>query len=339
MWQRGVYRLNMDFLFGHRRSRIISAIAIALLAGRPQGQKAEQPMLVSHDVIDGPTGGAHTVEDLKIFTNGRVTYTLRAKAIKSFTFTMKADDVTGLVELLNRPEILELPKVVMAKAQPVDFFWDQKLQIVRSGAAQDVHIENFYPFLNLNGPAYPTELIAFECKLQDIKALATKVPQSGENWCEDLLAHNLPESESYKCNVSESETKIAAGSGWGPVQVGASFRSIQAALGKATPSEKYSDVRFVEYRSRGIEISLNRADDKVHAIFFYDHQQGSGQFGVFCGQTTRGVNWNSTIGDVRNAYGRPSADFIQGASGRLQFPGIDFRFENGKLVRIGVPGN
>ena len=329
----------MDFLFRRRSLRILSTVAIALLTHQSQGQKAEQPILVAHDVVNGPTGNAHTVEDLKVFASGRVSYTVRTKATKSFTFTMKADDVTGLVEILDSPEIRKLPREVAAEAQPVDFFWDQNFQIVRSGTAQDVHIEHFYPFLNLNGPAYPQELIAFECKLQDIKASATKEPESGGGWCEDLLAHNLPESESYRCNVSESEARIAPGSGWGGVQVGASYRSIQAALGKAIPSEKFSDVYFVEYRSRGIEISVNRADDKVHAIYFYNHQQGSRQFGVFCGQMAKGINWTSTIEDVRNAYGSPSANFVQGQSGRLQFPGIDFRFENGKLVRIGVPGD
>ena len=329
----------MKFLLGRRRFQLISTVAIALLARRCQAQTAEQPIFISHDVIEGPTGDAHTVEDLKVFANGSVTYTVRAKAAKSFTFTMKATDFNGLVELLNRPEIRELPKEVAAKTRPVDFFWDQKFEIVRSEAVQDVHIEQFYPFLNMNGPAYPQELIAFECKLQDIKASATKKPESDGNWCEELRAHNFPESDSHRCSLSESETKIAAGSGWGPVQVGARFRSVQSALGKATPSEKFSDVLFVEYRSRGMEISLNRANDKVHAIYFYNHQQGSGQFGVFCGQTAKGINWNSTIDDVKNVYGHPSADFIQGGWGRLQFPGIDFRFENGKLVRIGVPGN
>ena len=199
---------------------MICTIAIALLVPRSQGQQAEQPILVSHDVIDGPTGDAHTVEDLKVFANGSVTYTVRSKATKSYTFMMKADDVSALVQLLDRPEIRELPKDVAAKTQPVDFFWDQKLKIDRPGTTQDVHIEHFYPFLNLNGPAYPQKLIAFECKLQDIKAAATKQPQSGGNWCEDLLAHNLPESESYKFSATESESKIAEGSGWGPIQVG-----------------------------------------------------------------------------------------------------------------------
>jgi hypothetical protein len=329
----------MHLTFGRLNFRLISTIAIVLLASRSQAQKAEQPILVSHDVVNGPTGDAHSVEDLKVFPNGRVTYTVQSKATKSFTIKVKPDDLSGLVQLLNIPEIRELPKEVAAKTKPIDFFWDQKLQIVRSGATQNVHIENFYPFLNLNGPAYPQKLIEVECKLQDLKAAATKQPKGDGDWCEDILAHNLPESESYKCNATESEAKIAEGSGWGSVQVGASFRSIQTALGKAIPSEEFSDVHFVEYRLRGIEISLNRADDRVHAIYFYNHQQGSGQFGVFCGQTTKGVNWNSTIDDVRNAYGHPSADFIQGESGRLQFPGIDFRFESGKLVRIGIPGN
>lgn len=116
------------------------------------------------------------------------------------------------------------------------------------------------------------------------------------------------------------------------------LKAVKAALGEGHPSHKYSDVYFVEYRPQGIEISFNSSDDTVHAIYFYNRQQGSEQFGVFCGQTDKGVNWKSTVDDVKSLYGHPSADFMQGNAGRLEFTGIDFRFENGNLVRIGVPG-
>jgi hypothetical protein len=46
---------------------------------------------------------------------------------------------------------------------------------------------------------------------------------------------------------------------------------------------------------------------------------------------------------VKKAYGQPSAEFSgtyeEVAWKRLVFEGIDFRFENGKMVRIGIPGN
>ena len=328
----------MYLSFGKRVLQLICVVAITSLAHRSGAQNAEQPILVSHDVINGPSGNARSVEDLKVFLNGKVIYTVQSKTTRSFAMTMSSDDVSELIQLLDIQEVRELPKELPAKTQPIDFFWDQTLRIARSGVSQDVHIENFYPFLNLNAPAYPQTLIEVECKLQGIKSTAAKQPKGDENWCEDLMAHNLPESKSYKCSESESKTKIVEGLGWGPVQVGASFQAVQTALGKGIPSEDFSDVNFVEYRSRGIEISFDRADDKVHAIFFYNHQRGSGQFGVFCGQTAKGINWNSTTDDVRRAYGQPFADFIQGDSGRLQFTGIDFRFENGRLVRIGIPG-
>jgi hypothetical protein len=46
---------------------------------------------------------------------------------------------------------------------------------------------------------------------------------------------------------------------------------------------------------------------------------------------------------VKKAYGQPTAKFSGTDSGgtwkRLVFDGIDFRFENEKMVRIGVPGD
>ena len=103
-------------------------------------------------------------------------------------------------------------------------------------------------------------------------------------WCQEILARNFAESDSYMCSNDEAQRQVEVGLGWGPVRLGASFQSIESALGKGTPSETFSDVRFVEYRWHGIEISFERTSNDVHAIYFYNHQQGSGQFGVFCGQ-------------------------------------------------------
>jgi len=47
--------------------------------------------------------------------------------------------------------------------------------------------------------------------------------------------------------------------------------------------------------------------------------------------------------DVKRAYGQPTAEFsgsyLGGTWRRLVFAGIDFRFENERMLRIGIPGN
>jgi hypothetical protein len=307
-----------------------------------QAQDGRRPIITSKDVVNGPTQGEHEVEDLRIFKGGDTLYTVQAGPTKagrrSYRATISADKMRDLVQLLGRADIRVLPQNLPAQNHPADFFWDKSIQIDRPEGIQSVHVENFYPFLNLNGLVYPQALVQLECTLQDIKSTVEKRPKGENDWCEDVLSHNAPVESSYECSADEAQAKIAAGVGWGVVRVGASFKAVRAALGEAHPSEKYSDVHFVEYRTRGIELSVNNSDDTVHAIFFYNHQQDSGQFGVFCGQTDKGVNWKSTVEVVKSLYGQPSADFPGGTSERLVFPGIDFRFENGRLVRIGIPG-
>jgi len=212
------------------------------------------------------------------------------------------------------------------------------MQIDRPEGLQRVHIENFYPFLNLNSLVYPQGLIELECALQDIKSTAAKLSKGQDDWCEELVGRNVSAQSSYKCSKDETQTRIAAGSGWGAVHLGASFKAVEKVLGEGQQSDRFSDVHFVEFRQRGIEVSFNNSDDTVHAIYFYSGQRGSEQFGSFCGETDTGINWNSGIDDVKRAYGHPSADFLTGDSGRLVFTGVDFRFESGRLVRIGIPG-
>jgi hypothetical protein len=89
--------------------------------------------------------------------------------------------------------------------------------------------------------------------------------------------------------------------------------------------------------------SLVTAFYKVHNMYFYNQQKDSPEFAVFCGQVDRGINWQSSVDDVKRAYGQPAAEFsgtyLGVISKRLVFEGIDFRFENEKMVRIGIPGN
>ena len=142
--------------------------AIASLTCSSHAQNSDQPILVAHDVINGPTGGAHSVEVLTVFSNGTVTYSVQSKGHKLFTDKLKPADLSSLANLLDLQEIRELPIDLAAKMQSADFYWDQTLTIVRVGGAQAVQIEHFYPFLNLSGPVYPQKLIVLECKLQGI---------------------------------------------------------------------------------------------------------------------------------------------------------------------------
>jgi hypothetical protein len=54
----------------------------------------------------------------------------------------------------------------------------------------------------------------------------------------------------------------------------------------------------------------------------------------------KNINWQSPIDEVKTAYGKPVEEFLGKDSGgtwnRIVFDGIDFRFENGQMVRISV---
>ena len=136
---------------------------------------------------------------------------------------------------------------------------------------------------------------------------------------------------------------IVAGEGWGSVRLGAKRTDVESGLGKGENLEKYSDVYFVDYTELGLQVSFNNTDDRIHAIFFYNKQRRSEEFGFFVVETSKGIGWSSSEEEVIKAYGKPKNDFSGDDGGgtwrRLVFDGIDFRFENKRLVRMGIPGN
>jgi hypothetical protein len=167
----------------------------------------------------------------------------------------------------------------------------------------------------------------------------------------DVVAHKVeckPESapvapRQVDCVVGDGQPKIVAGEGWGPVRIGATFKTVDAFLGPGRPKNELSDVYFKDYPAKGIQISFKNGSDKVEAIFFYNRQSTSPEFEVFCGQVEKGVDWRSSVLDVKRAFGEPIAEFAGSDSGgtwkRIVFAGIDFRFENEKMVRIAIPGS
>lgn len=165
-------------------------IAISVLA-----QDDKPFILQSHNRVDGPLGGQSRVEDLLVFSNGQVQYveegttTLGQQPTRaSYEAKMEADEMQRLLSLLNSPGVRALSKKIPSKTRPIDFFWQASFEINRAGGEQGIRVENFYPFLNLRGHAYPQALIDLECAVQGIQQKAAKRLQSGDedNWCKDL---------------------------------------------------------------------------------------------------------------------------------------------------------
>lgn len=106
-------------------------------------------------------------------------------------------------------------------------------------------------------------------------------------------------------------------------------------LAEGRTSRKYAHVCFKDYGLKGIQVSFENDSSRVHNMYFYNQQRDSPEFGVFCGEVDKGINWQSSVEDVKRAYGQPTAEFsgtyLGVISKRLMFEGIDFRFENEKM--------
>jgi hypothetical protein len=324
------------------------AMAALTISLRLAGQDGTLPILSSHDRIGGPVAGAHQIEDLQVFANGKVVYTEESskeagsrKPGKSvYTLRIGSDEMRNLAEMLDSAEIRSLPQSIPAVMRPIDFFWQKSLKIAHGSEIQPIDIENFYPFVNMRQAIYPTALIRLECRIQDIKATAAKRSKDDNAWCEALTAPRETGTaiRTAHCAPDSAQPKIIPGEGWGPVRIGASSKAVDALLGKMQAGNGYKDGYFKEYAPKGIQVNFNAKTNTVQAIFFYNGQRGDEQIGFFCGETLNGVGWQSSVEDVKHAFGNPKAEYSGADSVRLEFDGIDFRFEDGKMVRIGIPG-
>ena len=338
----------MDFDF-HCIVKLLWIATTAAITVPLHAQGTKLPVLSSRDKIDGPFAGASRIEELHVFADGRVEYveqTVRSagsEAMKSvYKDRIVSNDLQQLLKLLDSSEIRSLAQNVPPSINPVDLFWQKSLSIDRKGRVQQINIANFYPFVNMHRRVYASALIELECTLQQIKSTVTKRPK--EDWCEALVGINgAAENPGAECHDDPTRPSIVAGEGWGAVRVGAPARVVERVLGKGQSGYQYKDVYFKRYPRGGVEISFENGSDTVHAIFFYNRQRGEERIGSFCSQTANSIGWHSSVEEVKEAYGQPIAEFSGTDWGgtwiRLVFTGIDFRFENGKMVRIGIPGN
>jgi len=141
----------------------------------------------------------------------------------------------------------------------------------------------------------------------------------------------------------KSDEPIIAGVGWSRIIRGATRKNVEVLLGKGEGDERnpnLKDVYFREYKQNGIQVSYKQATDRVEAIFFYNGQRLDPGYVTPFLRTEKGIDWNSSPKDVLTAYGEPVGDFggpnPRGTWRRIEFKGIDFRFENDILVRISV---
>lgn len=139
------------------------------------------------------------------------------------------------------------------------------------------------------------------------------------------------------------ENQLVAGKGLGIVSLNSTQKEIEKVLGKGQEKSKYYDVYFIDYAEKGIQISYNNNDKKAHAIFFYNKQKRYENFATPNIETDKKIDWTSTSEEVIKAYGKPEDQFKDDNGGsewqRIVYEGIDFRFENNKMVRIGITEN
>lgn len=138
-------------------------------------------------------------------------------------------------------------------------------------------------------------------------------------------------------HFSELETyKIIKGIGWGKITLGTTKEKVDTFLldiGEIT--SEFNDAYFVEYQNFGIEISYSR-NNQVQAIFFYNNDKGYEHMTINPFKTDKNIDWKSTIIQVKEEYPFLVNHLKIKNSERIVFRGIDFRFLDKKLVRIGI---
>ena len=136
------------------------------------------------------------------------------------------------------------------------------------------------------------------------------------------------QSAQADCHEDESQPTIVAGEGWGPVRIGAASKAVIAFLGNGQPGSGYSSGYFKGISAKGSPGLIRNTSNTVHAIYFYNGQRDSGRFEVFCWHTNNGINWQSSVDEVKKAYGHPTAEFSGANAGntwqRLVFEALIF---------------
>jgi hypothetical protein len=73
---------------------------------------------------------------------------------------------------------------------------------------------------------------------------------------------------------NSSEPLIVAGEGWGKVFLSADRETVESVIGEGQNRRGFADVYFMDYPSKGIQISYNTKDDTLRNVYFYNGQNG-----------------------------------------------------------------
>lgn len=134
------------------------------------------------------------------------------------------------------------------------------------------------------------------------------------------------------------DSLIVAGVGCGRIKIGEEQEVVELELKVGKPKKIYDDVYFVRYLYDGLEISYDVVGGKVVAIFFYNKMRGYKGYEAHGAVTQKGIGWSASVEEVISSYGKPKLDHARGDLRRVAFDGIDFIWEGGRLVRMGIPG-
>jgi hypothetical protein len=133
---------------------------------------------------------------------------------------------------------------------------------------------------------------------------------------------------------------ITASSGWGEIVLKKSKYGVEKALGPGELTPIVGSGYYLDYPAKGLRIFFTAGDNLVQSIIFYNKQRGFERFATFRGATPDGLDWQSSADQVIGAFGKPAKD-VSGKNSdcawrRLVFKGIDFIYEDGRMVRIGI---
>ena len=133
---------------------------------------------------------------------------------------------------------------------------------------------------------------------------------------------------------------ITAGGGWGEVVLLGERSDVEKVLGRGDFSPKVGYGYYLDYPGKGLQVYCAESDNKVRSILFYNKARRFEHFAQFKAKTSTGIGWRSSIDQVIKAYGKPIENVTGKDSGgswqRVVFKGIDFLYEDERMVRIRV---
>ena len=138
---------------------------------------------------------------------------------------------------------------------------------------------------------------------------------------------------------------IVRGEGWNVVRLNAKKAKVEAVLGNGITADehRYKDKNkyYVFYPNFGIVVGYLISVDKVKSVTFHTKNTiftvSNIEGFIPCNlKTDQCIDFNSTIKNVLEIYGKPDQDVKYRAMRRLSYKGIRFKFFSGEIGSIYV---